>query len=45
MSRSKPVTLDGKTPLICVPLIGKTNEEILKQAIAAEEGTDRRMAC
>ena len=37
MSRSKPVTLDGKTPLICVPLIGKTNEEILKQAIAAEE--------
>ena len=32
-----PTTENGKQPLICVPLIGTTNEEIIKEALAAQE--------
>ncbi len=36
MVQVKSIELDGKHPRICVPLTGTTNEEIIKQALAAE---------
>jgi 3-dehydroquinate dehydratase-1 len=37
MVQVKSIVLDGKHPRICVPLTGTTNEEIIKQALVAED--------
>ena len=37
MAKEIPIINNGERPLICVSLIGKTNEEIIKQALAAQD--------